>query len=290
MLDVMAAGGRSTDAPVGAEADRAQPRVMAAAVLSSSEPLAAGPAPAAGWVVLTFDDGPSSFRPRTLEVLRRERVPAVFFDVGMRVAANPHVVAFQAREGHQVLNHTYSHPHLATLTPEDVRREMLDTDEALRAAGVRMPFRGMRPPFLTVDDAGRDVLSDIGYRTIVDVDVFAADPDAATTPEQIRDALLAGLAPDAILLLHDGNVDTPSGRSAVAALPEIIRGVRERGYGFGLLDDNGAVVPAGPLQPRDEPIPGITAPVPYLPLVEKLRGDPPQDPPPPYLIVESPHS
>ncbi|MFG1608366.1 polysaccharide deacetylase family protein [Actinoplanes sp. NPDC049265] len=249
-----------------------------------------GSGPSNGWVVLTFDDGPSSFRPRTLEVLRRETVPAVFFDVGMRVAANPQFAAFQAREGHQVLNHTFTHPRLATLTPEAIRREIIDTDEALRAAGVRMPFRGMRPPFLAVDDAGRDVLAGLGYRTIVGVDVFAADPDAATTPEQIRDSLLAGLAPGAILLLHDGNVDTPSGRAAVTALPEIIRGVREHGYGFGLLDEHGAVVPAGPLQPCAEPIPPIVNPVPYLPLVEQFRGDPPQDPPPPYVIVESPHS
>jgi peptidoglycan/xylan/chitin deacetylase (PgdA/CDA1 family) len=245
--------------------------------------------PAAGWVALTFDDGPSGFRPETLEVLRRERVPAAFFDVGMRVAANPQVVGFQVREGHQVFNHTYHHPNLTLLTPDAVREEMAWTEAALVAAGVPGPIWGMRPPFLDIDDAGRDVLAGLGYPAVVRVDVFGEDPDAATTPERIREALLAGLAPGMILLLHDGNVDTPSGRAAVAALPGIIRGVRERGYGFGVIDERGEVVPAGPLRGCDEPIPGIVEPVPYLPLVERLRGEPPQDPPQPFVIVESPH-
>ena len=242
------------------------------------------------WVALTFDDGPSAFRPRALEILWRHAVPASLFDVGMRVAANPHLVAFQAREGHQVFNHTYHHPNLTKLGPAAVRAEMLDTEAVIREAGVRLPFRGMRPPFLDADDATRARLAEIGYGTVVAVHVITDDSDAATTPEQIRDAVLARLAPGAILLLHDGNVDTPAGRSVVAALPEIIQGVHDRGYRFGTIGADGAVLPAAPLRSCGEPIPPIVGPVPYLPLVEKFRGDPPQNPPDPYVIVESPHS
>ena len=242
------------------------------------------------WVALTFDDGPSAFRPRTLEILRRHAIPVAFFDVGMRAAANPHLVAFQAREGHQVLNHTYHHPNLTKLTSAAVRAEMLDTEAVLREAGVRMPFRGMRPPFLDTDDTTLARLAEIGYDTVVAVHVITDDSDAATTPEQIRDAVLTRLTPGAILLLHDGNVDTPSGRSVVTALPEIIQGVQDHGYRFGTIGADGTVVPAPPLRPCDEPIPDIVDPVPYLPLVERFRGDPPQDPPDPYVIVESPHS
>src|SRR4051812_3220043 len=70
-----------------------------------------------GWMALTFDAGPSYSRTRTLRTLRAARVPAPFFDVGMRVAANSQLSAFEAREGHLVLNHTWSHPHLPALTP-----------------------------------------------------------------------------------------------------------------------------------------------------------------------------
>jgi peptidoglycan/xylan/chitin deacetylase (PgdA/CDA1 family) len=275
---------------------------VAAAWLPFSAVTAATPAPAAtvastsaacrsGWVALTFDDGPSSFRPRTLEILRSARVPATFFDMGVRVAANPQLTRFAAREGHLVLNHTYDHPPLAALSPAALRAEIRGTEAAIRAAGVRMRFRGVRPPFLAVDDRVRAELARIGYRTVVGADVVTdEDSDAATTPAQIRATVLAGLAPNAIVLLHDGNVDTPAGASAVTALPGILRAIHARGYCFGTISRHGTVVPAGRLTPSGHPVPRIVDPVPYLPLVEDLRGDPPQDPPQPYVVVPSPHA
>ena len=48
------------------------------------------------WMALTFDDGPSYYRTQTLRTLRAKRVPATFFDVGMRVHANPQFAGFEA--------------------------------------------------------------------------------------------------------------------------------------------------------------------------------------------------
>jgi peptidoglycan/xylan/chitin deacetylase (PgdA/CDA1 family) len=266
--------------------------VAAAAPAQSARIGQASPGSAcrSGRVALTFDDGPSSYRPRTLQILRNARVPATFFEVGMRVAANPQFVQFEAREGHLVLNHTYYHPNLTTLAPAAVRQEVLDTDAVIRAAGVRMRFKGIRPPFLAVDDRTRAELTKIGYRTVISADVFTDDSNAATTPAQIRSTIFQGLAPGAVLLLHDGNIDTPAGASVVAALPGILNGITARGYCFGTLDRQGKVVATGPIAPSRNPIPKIINPVPYLPLVEELRGNPPQDPPPPYVIVASPHA
>jgi peptidoglycan/xylan/chitin deacetylase (PgdA/CDA1 family) len=243
-----------------------------------------------GRVALTFDDGPSFYRPRTLRILREARIHATFFEVGMRVAANPQLTLFAAREGHLVLNHTYYHPNLNNLTPAAVRKEVLDTDTVIRAAGVRMRYKGIRPPFLAANDQVRAELARIGYRTVISADVFTNDSNAATTPAEIRSTVFRGLAPNAILLLHDGNIDTPAGASAVRALPSIIRGIKARGYCFGTISRHGKVVAAKRLKPSKNPIPQIINPVPYLPLVEELRGNPPQDPPQPYIIVPSPHA
>jgi peptidoglycan/xylan/chitin deacetylase (PgdA/CDA1 family) len=264
--------------------------VASAAPAQSAEPASKGAACRSGLVALTFDDGPSFYRPHTLRILRQTRVPATFFEVGMRVAANPQFTQFEAREGHLVLNHTYYHPNLNNLAPAAVRKEVLDTDAVIRAAGVRMRFKGIRPPFLAANDQVRAELAGIGYRTVVLADVFTDDSNAATTPAQIRSTIFQGLAPGAILLLHDGNIDTPAGASAVAALPSIIRGIHARGYCFGTINRHGKVVNARPLKPSTNPIPQIINPVPYLPLVEELRGNPPQDPPQPYVIVPSPHA
>ena len=208
----------------------------------------------------------------------------------MRVAANPQLTLFAAREGHLVLNHTYYHPNLNNLTPAAVRKEVLDTDAVIRAAGVRMRYKGIRPPFLAANDQVRAELARIGYRTVIPADVFTNDSNAATTPAEIRSTVFQGLAPNAILLLHDGNIDTPAGASAVRALPSIIRGIKARGYCFGTINRHGKVVAAKRLKLSKNPIPQIINPVPYLPLVEELRGNPPQDPPQPYIIVPSPHA
>ena len=66
-------------------------------------------------IALKFDDGPSSFRPQLLQVLREKQVHATFFDNGVRVEANPQVARFQVREGHIQLSHTYSHVHMDEL-------------------------------------------------------------------------------------------------------------------------------------------------------------------------------
>jgi len=230
-------------------------------------------------VCLSFDDGPSLFRPQTLRVLRDHRVPAVFFDVGMRVRANPHLTRFAAAEGHQVLNHTETHPPLTSLPGVGVREEVLRGGEALSRAGVTVPFLAVRPPMAAMDDAVRAVLADLGYLE-VGATIGAQDYLPATTAAEIRDAVLGALAPGAVIVLHDGAVDSAAGSATVAALPQVIAGARERGYEFGLLDGDGGVVPATYVA-RAEPVPEVRAPVPYRPLAV-AQPEPPQ----PWLLRE----
>ncbi|RKS68045.1 peptidoglycan/xylan/chitin deacetylase (PgdA/CDA1 family) [Motilibacter peucedani] len=228
-------------------------------------------------VALTFDDGPSSFRPRTLEVLREHGVPATFFDVGARVRANPHLVAFAAAEGHLVLNHTDTHPRLADLPDEQVRSEVRETEQALAAAGVEPAFKAVRPPFLSTDEGVRGVLSDLGYLEVL-ATFGVPDYDPATTAEQIVAEVLEKAEPGAVVVLHDGAIDSGAGAATVEALPAIITGLRERGYELGLLDASGSAVPAT-LQHRSDPVPPVQAPVPYRPLVHESP-----EPPAPWVV------
>jgi peptidoglycan/xylan/chitin deacetylase (PgdA/CDA1 family) len=233
------------------------------------------------WIGLTFDDGPSHYRTATLQILRRNRVPATFFDVGMRVAANPQLAAFEAREGHLVLNHTWSHPHLPTLTPAQVRSQVLRTQQVLRKAGAPMPFKLLRPPFGDIDDAVRAQLTRLGYR-YVNWDVVAVDWDVATTSDEIRDTIVNALRPGLVILMHDGPIDSAAGAAVQAALPQVIHRAKRSGYCFGLLNARGEVVPAK-LRTVQAPVPSVINPVPYLPL-GPTSGDilPPQ----PYVIVD----
>ena len=234
-----------------------------------------------GWIALTFDDGPSHYRTQTLRTLRTRRVPVTFFDVGMRVAANPQFAAFEAGEGHLVLNHTWSHPHLPTLTAAQIESQVLRTQEVLRKAGAPMPFKLLRPPFGDVDATVDADLTAIGYHH-VNWDVVATDWDVATTSDQIRDTIVAAFRPGLVVLMHDGAIDSANGPADEAALPQIIDRAHRQGYCFGQLDNVGTVVPAR-YRGTHAPIPEVINPVPYLPLSSTSGG---QLPPSPYVIVD----
>ena len=250
--------------------------------LSSAAAAATGGKCPSGTVALTFDDGPSFYRPQTLRILRDKLVPATFFDIGMRVAANPHITRFEVREGHTVLNHTYRHDNLGQLSAADVRRELLATEAVFKAAGVRMPFNGVRPPFGGTSPTSEAVIAELGYRSI-GADIGGFDFIPTTPAETIRDAILDNLVPGGIIIMHDGPIDTPAGAAVVAALPQVIDGTRARGYCFGSLDANVQVVPDR-LKPTRKPIPRIVNPVPFRPI--QLAGDPPLSPPQPYAVVQ----
>jgi peptidoglycan/xylan/chitin deacetylase (PgdA/CDA1 family) len=240
-------------------------------------------------IAITFDDGPSVYRAQTLRVLRERQVPATFFDLGMRVDANPQLARFEAGEGHPVLNHTYSHPNLTQISLESVRRQILETEAALTRAGAPMPFKVLRPPFVAANAQVIAEAAALGYTVINPVQdvqqgrlVFFSDWLLATTADRIRTIADTNLRPGVTFLLHDGPVDSPTGAAVVDALPDVIDDARARGFCFGQLDRHGQVVAARHV-PTGAPIPSVTHPVPYLPLIDTTVA-----PPQPYVIVTHP--
>lgn len=231
-------------------------------------PALAAPAAAAdctGQVALTFDDGPSHFRPQTLQILRGRKVPATFFDIGVRVAANPQVARFEQQEGHLVLNHTYTHPRLTSLSPRRVRQQLQQTEAAFAAAGVTPPFKAVRPPFNAIDDVVRTELAALGY-TSIGASVITLDFLPTYTAQQIVDAIVPVVVDGSVIVMHDGPMDTVAGPAVIAALPHVIDGIRAKGLCFGLVDAAGQPVPATYVS-SGLPIPAIVNPVPFRPIV-----------------------
>jgi peptidoglycan/xylan/chitin deacetylase (PgdA/CDA1 family) len=231
-------------------------------------------------IAITFDDGVSSYRPQTLQILRDKQVHGVFYDNGFRIAANPQLNVFQVRESHVQLNHTYFHPHLNQLSDAAVIDEVLRTERLLEAVGAPLSFKGFRPPFFEADAHRRALIAGLGYTLSLGA-VDTDDWDPARTGAQIRDAIVAQLQPGSVVLLHDGPNDTPAGAGSVEALGQIIDIARANGFCFGVTDHTGEVV-ASRYVSSGRPIPGIVNPVPYNALVRP--GTPPQ----PFVFVESP--
>ncbi|MFC0679516.1 polysaccharide deacetylase family protein [Lysobacter korlensis] len=163
-------------------------------------------------VWLTIDDGPSDDTPALLDLLDAHRARATFFLVGERAVARPELVREIAQRGHEIANHSYSHPQawFWALGPVRMRREVDRAQQVLTQLGGTAPRRfravvGMANPFVSAPLKAHG-LTRTGW-TARGFDAVAADP-AAVVARIERD-----LRPGAIVLLHEGarherNVET----------------------------------------------------------------------------------
>jgi peptidoglycan-N-acetylglucosamine deacetylase len=104
-----------------------------------------GPA-ARPWIALTFDDGPSESTPRLLELLERRRARATFFQCGHHARRLPHIAREVAGAGHEIGNHTDTHPYLMFKTAAFMEREILKAQQSIADAAGLQP-RLFRPPY-----------------------------------------------------------------------------------------------------------------------------------------------
>src|SRR5260370_3769208 len=92
------------------------------------------------YVAMTFDDGPSAkLTPKLLDLLAAHHIKATFFLIGQNVAENPDIVARELRDGHEIANHSWSHPNLAKMSNDGVRDQLRKTDDAIRRASGNRP-------------------------------------------------------------------------------------------------------------------------------------------------------
>src|SRR5438477_3246359 len=83
------------------------------------------------YIALTFDDGPSAtLTPKLLDLLAAHHIKATFFVIGENLAEHPEIVARAAQEGHEIANHSWSHPNFGKMSDENVRRQLQQTDDA----------------------------------------------------------------------------------------------------------------------------------------------------------------
>jgi peptidoglycan/xylan/chitin deacetylase (PgdA/CDA1 family) len=200
-------------------------------------------------VYLTFDDGPSVYTPQILSELQAKGVPATFFVVGQNAAQHPSFVQQEHADGEGIGDHTWDHPDLTTLPPDQVRSELQSTaDEIASLTGARPAL--WRPPYGAFNDIVTAIASSLG----LSMRLWDVDPADFTTPgtDVIVSRVVDNVSPGAIIILHDGSPDGSEDRSqTVAALPTIIDTLRARGYSFGSLATvAGSAVPNAPTGPN----------------------------------------
>ena len=175
-------------------------------------------------VWLTIDDGPSDDTRAVLDRLDAYGAKATFFLVGARAEARPELVREIAARGHDIGNHSHTHPQARfwALGPARMRREIDDAQAALTRITGRAPvwFRsvvGHTNPFVhaPLRDAG---LARVGW-SARGFDAVEADVD------RVIARIDADLAPGAIVLLHEG---AKHGRN-VAMLDGVLTRLRAKG-------------------------------------------------------------
>lgn len=178
------------------------------------------------YVALTFDDGGPAWRvSEILDVLKDTGVRSTFFLLGEWVRANPDEVRRMVAEGHEIANHSYSHPRFSWLDAAAMREEILAAREALREVTGREGARFFRPPYGVYNGTLTSLLNELGYRALVMWDVDSRDwsgLDAATISRQVAGDAAAG----SVVLFH------LHGAHTAEALREVIPALRARGYGL----------------------------------------------------------
>ena len=184
-------------------------------------------------VMLTFDDGPSvPYTAQILDILRVNHIKATFFLCGENAKRYPELVRRIRDEGHEIGNHTWSHPYLYLASRETMAAEIDRTQDVIeKITGTRPVW--FRPPFGVRGFSLPGVLRERGMKMMLWSD---RGYDGTLDAAGIASTTLAQLGPGAIVLLHDGfETHAPAlvDRSAtVTALPHIIAGARRAGYSF----------------------------------------------------------
>lgn len=177
-------------------------------------------------VALTFDDGDSpSATSSILQTLRNADVPATFFPIASAMKAAPDVWRRVADAGYPIGNHTVTHPELTKLSGERLRYEIQEATQIITATSGRPPINVLRPPYGEWNSRVAAAAAAGGYSTLMLWDVDPRDWSGVSAPT-IVSRVLSHARDGSVILLHAGPYHTPQ------ALPAIIAGLRQRGYGF----------------------------------------------------------
>jgi polysaccharide deacetylase family sporulation protein PdaB len=161
------------------------------------------------------------YTPTILEILRENNIKTTFFLTGFWVEKYPDLVKKIVEEGHEIGNHTYSHPHLNSLSEDQIKTELEKVGSMIFELTEKQPDL-FRPPFGEYSNKVITAAEKCGYHTIqwsidsLDWKELGKEPMVKRVTESLH--------PGAIILFHN------NGKYTAEALPEIIAYVKEKGY------------------------------------------------------------
>ena len=224
------------------------------------------------YIAMTFDDGPHATNtPKLLEMAAKRHIKLTFFVLGECVEQNPTVLRREVAEGHEIGNHSWSHPNLAKLSDEAVRSQLQKTEDIIvKTAGVKPKL--MRPPYGELTKRQRIwVNHDFGYKVILwDVDPLDWKRPG---PSVVARRIIAGTRPGSIILSHDIHPPT------IEAMPQVFDALLTRGFKFVTVSELLAMNKGGERlegvnspEPRRSPQHHLTLPATTVPAVAPTKS------------------
>ena len=164
-----------------------------------------------------------------ISILKEYDVPATFFVVGAWVDKYPESVKALSDAGHQVQNHSNTHPNMPQLSTEQMRDEIISCNEKIKSVTGKTPTL-FRPPYGDYDNTTIKTLNDLNMYTI-QWDVDSLDWKDNATSDSICKRVTSKVKNGSIVLFHNDADHTP------AALPNILKCLKDEGYEFVFISD-----------------------------------------------------
>jgi cellulose synthase/poly-beta-1,6-N-acetylglucosamine synthase-like glycosyltransferase/peptidoglycan/xylan/chitin deacetylase (PgdA/CDA1 family) len=195
-------------------------------------------------VAITFDDGPDPrWTPKILDILKAKKVPATFFVIGVEASQYPQILRREYLEGHEIGNHTYTHPNWEDVSSTQVKWELNLTQRLIESIlGVksilfRPPYGIDHQPEYSEEVAKLPAAQDMGYLIIgqkIDPHDWKQENGKQIPAQEIVDNTIKQEDDGNIILFHDGGGDR---EQTLMALPQIIDQLRAQGYQFVSVPD-----------------------------------------------------
>lgn len=191
-------------------------------------------------IVLSFDDGPDRrWTPKILDILKEKHVPGIFFVIGDQASQAPDLLKREYNEGHEIGNHTFTHPKFDDVSRTQIKWELNLTQRLIESTlGVksilfRPPYGIDHQPEYAEEVAQLPYPQELGYiivgQRIDPRDWYMPDNKHQLPASEIVDDVMRQAKSGNIILFHDGGGDRSQ---TLAALPQVIDRLRANGYQF----------------------------------------------------------
>ncbi len=188
-------------------------------------------------IAISFDDGPDpQWTPKILDILKEKKAPGVFFIIGDQANKRPDILKREFAEGHEIGNHTFTHPKFDEISHTQIRWELnltqrlIESTLDVKTILFRPPYGIDHQPEYAEEVAQLPLAQEMGYLIVgqrIDPDDWSLRNGKPIPAKEIVESVLRQAGNGNIILLHDGGGDRTQ---TIEALPQIIDALRNKGY------------------------------------------------------------